>query len=60
MLLRAAHSDVLPIQVEGALGLTCDHLIDRHRDLVRGLAESWPGGDDEPDRAWLVLDALED
>ncbi|GAA4630558.1 hypothetical protein GCM10023196_056380 [Actinoallomurus vinaceus] len=60
VLLRAAHSSVLPIQVEGALGLTCDHLIDQHRDLVRGLAESWPDGDDEPDRAWLVLDALED
>ncbi len=59
-LLRAARSSVLPVQVEGALGLTRDHLIDRHRDLVRGLVASWPDGDDEPDRAWLVRHALED
>ncbi|GAA1151537.1 MULTISPECIES: hypothetical protein [Streptomyces violaceusniger group] len=60
VLLRAAHSSVLPVQIEGALGLTCAHLIDQHRDLVRGLVASWPGGDDEPDRAWLVRAALRD
>ncbi|MBP2049848.1 hypothetical protein J2Z21_002784 [Streptomyces griseochromogenes] len=60
VLLRAAHSDVLPVQVEGALGLTYDHLIDQHRDFVRGLVASWPDGDDEPDRAWLVRHALRD
>lgn len=60
VLLRAAHSSVLPIQIEGALGLTYDHLIDQHRDLVRGLAASWPGGVDEPDGAWLVRHALRD
>lgn len=60
VLLRAAHSSVLPVQVEGALGLTSDHLIDQHRDLVRGLVASWPDGDDEPDRAWLVRVALRD
>ncbi|MGG7575984.1 hypothetical protein [Streptomyces sirii] len=60
VLLRAAHSHVLPVQVEGALGLTYGHLIDQHRDLVRGLVASWPDGDDEPDRAWLVRQALRD
>jgi hypothetical protein len=60
VLRRAAGSSILPIQVEGALGLTSGHLIDEHRDLVRGLVASWPGGDDEPDRAWLVRDALKD
>ncbi|MFG2630380.1 hypothetical protein [Streptomyces sp. NPDC048473] len=60
VLLRAARSSVLPVQVEAALGLTCDHLLDEHRDLVCGLVASWPGDDDEPDRAWLVRDALRD
>ncbi|MEK2477367.1 hypothetical protein [Streptomyces noursei] len=58
MLLRAAHSDVLPLQGEGALGLTHDDLTDQHRDLVRALVASWPGGEDEPERAWLVRHAL--
>jgi hypothetical protein len=56
--LRAARCDVLPLQVEGALGLTHDDHLDRHRDLIRDLAESWPTGTEEPDRAWLVRHAL--
>lgn len=60
VLLRAAHSSALPVQVEGALGLVCDHLIEQHRDLVSGLVASWPDGDDEPDRAWLVRATLSD
>lgn len=60
VLRRAAQSSVLPVQVEAALGLTCDHLLDEHRDLVSGLVASWPSGDDEPNRAWLVRDALRD
>ncbi|MGW0969968.1 hypothetical protein [Streptomyces sp. NPDC002516] len=56
--LRAARSDVLPLQVEGALGLTQDHLIDRHRDLVRTLLASWPDQDAAPRRPWLVRHGL--
>ncbi|WP_344589333.1 hypothetical protein [Actinomadura vinacea] len=59
VLVRAARSSVLPIQVEGALGLAKDHLIDAHRDLISDLVASWPSGDDEPDRAWLVHHRLE-
>ncbi|MGW1617147.1 hypothetical protein ACWCQZ_49025 [Streptomyces sp. NPDC002285] len=46
--------------MEGALGLTFDHLINQHRDLVSGLVAFWPDGDDEPDRAWLVRAGLRD
>ncbi|TDD91464.1 hypothetical protein [Actinomadura rubrisoli] len=60
VLLRAARSSVLPVQVEGTLGLTYDHLIDQYRDLVRVIVASWPGGDDEPARAWLARSALGD
>jgi hypothetical protein len=58
VLLRAAHSSVLAIQVEAVLGLTHDHLIDQYGDLARDLMATWPDDDDEPDRAWLVHDAL--
>ncbi len=57
VLLRAAHSSDLPIQIEGALGLA---LIDQHRDLVRDLVASWPHGDDAPQRAWVVRHAFRD
>ncbi|NBE56357.1 hypothetical protein GUY60_33990 [Streptomyces sp. YC537] len=60
VLLRAARSGALPVQVEGALGLTGGHLIEEHRAFVHGLADSWPGGEDEPDRAWLVHLALDE
>lgn len=42
VLVRAAGSAELPIQVEAAVGLTCEHLIDEYRDLLQRLAASWP------------------
>lgn len=60
VLLRAARSSVMPIQFEGALGLTQDHRIDQHRDLVSTLAASWPDGDAKNFRAQLVHYALRD
>lgn len=57
VLRRAACSSVLPVQVEAALGLTWDHRLDHHRDLVRDLLVSWPEAG-RTDRARLVRDAL--
>lgn len=54
LLERAAAAPEVEIQVEAAIGLSHPHLIERHRDLLEALTASWPKGDDEPDRSWLV------
>ncbi|HEY1180057.1 MAG TPA: hypothetical protein VGF17_28195, partial [Phytomonospora sp.] len=54
LLVRAAAAPETEIQVEAAIGLSHAHLVDRHLDLLRALVATWPKGDDEPDRAWLV------
>jgi hypothetical protein len=56
VLVRAARSAELPIQVEGAIGLTFEHLIDKHRDLLQNLLPSWP--QDAGDRALIVWSEL--
>ncbi|MET7719068.1 hypothetical protein [Streptomyces sp. NPDC005407] len=56
VLVRAANSAELPIQVEGAIGLTFVHLIDQHRQLLREVVASWP--QDAGDRARIVRDEL--
>ncbi|MER6816705.1 HEAT repeat domain-containing protein [Spirillospora sp. NPDC000708] len=42
VLLRALRSPELPIQIEAAVGLTFDHLLDDHRDLLADVVASWP------------------
>lgn len=56
VLTRAARSDELPIQVEGAIGLTFQALIDEHRDLLREVVASWPH--DAGERAAIVRHEL--
>ncbi|WP_091101535.1 hypothetical protein [Nonomuraea pusilla] len=58
VLARAARSDELPIQVEGAIGLTFRDLIDEHRSLLRELISSWPA--DAGERAAIVRKELAD
>lgn len=58
VLTRAARSDELPIQVEGAMGLTYHALIDEHRDLLREVVASWP--QDAGERAAIVRHELAD
>jgi HEAT repeat protein len=57
ILVRATHCAELPIQVEAALGLTYEHLIDEHRNLLRNLVASWP--EDNEYRAWQVRQAVQ-
>lgn len=52
LLNRAARSDELPIQVEGAIGLTFHDLIDEHRPFLKELVASWP--QDAGERAEIV------
>ncbi|MFI9048440.1 HEAT repeat domain-containing protein [Streptomyces sp. NPDC053427] len=52
VLVRATRSAELPLQLEGAVGLTYRHLIEEHRDLLRNLSAAWP--QDAGDRAALV------
>ena len=54
LLERAVAAPEVEIQVEAAIGLSYPHLIDRHREMLEALVASWPQGDDEPDRSWLV------
>ena len=54
LLERAAAAPEVGIQVEAAIGLSYPHLIERHRDMLVALVASWPGGEDAPDRSWLV------
>ena len=42
VLTRAVRSEELPIQVEGAIGLTFPDLLDEHRELLRDVVASWP------------------
>ncbi|TCO51019.1 hypothetical protein EV646_1011 [Kribbella antiqua] len=56
VLLRAARCSELPIQVEGANGLSIQSGADDHRDLLREVVRSWP--EDAGDRAWIARDAL--
>ncbi|MBL1098632.1 hypothetical protein [Streptomyces coffeae] len=56
VLVRAARAAELPIQVEGAIGLTFHHLIDQHRELLREVVDSWP--QDAGDRAQIVLNEM--
>ncbi|MEV0648230.1 hypothetical protein AB0I28_23490 [Phytomonospora sp. NPDC050363] len=53
LLLRAAASSEVDIQVEAAIGLNKERQGGRHLELLRELTASWPT-DDPPDRAWLV------
>ncbi|WP_327327447.1 hypothetical protein OG735_36705 [Streptomyces sp. NBC_01210] len=42
VLVRATRSPELPIQVEAAIGLTFEHLIDDHRERLERLVATWP------------------
>ncbi|NUP38568.1 MAG: hypothetical protein HOY76_16500 [Streptomyces sp.] len=59
VLVRAARSVDLSIQVEGAIGLTYSHLIDQHRELLRELVASWPE-EEAGDRARIVRDTVDE
>ncbi|MEU8822877.1 hypothetical protein [Streptomyces sp. NPDC048636] len=56
VLLRAVRSPEPPIQVEAAVGLTYEHLIEDHRDLLRSVVASWP--EDAGHRARIVWSEL--
>ncbi|WP_405610420.1 hypothetical protein [Streptomyces sp. NBC_01508] len=56
--MRAARCAESPIQIEGAIGLTFEHVIDQHRALLREVVTSWPP--DAGGRARIVRNELDE
>ncbi|WP_171163447.1 HEAT repeat domain-containing protein [Streptomyces sp. I05A-00742] len=56
VLVRTARSAPFPVQVEAAVGLTYEHLVDRHGELLREVVASWPR--EAGERAGIVRDEL--